>query len=80
LQNITPRIQFNISVLINKKLSQIWGGKIFSLQPVQEVIFPGIRQRKREASLSLPSDAEVKKLWSISSAPLYTPSWHRVWL
>jgi hypothetical protein len=33
--------------------------------------FPGVKQQGREADHSLPTSAEVKKMWIYTSTPLY---------
>jgi hypothetical protein len=34
-------------------------------------LFPGVKRQGRETDLSLPTSAEVKKMWIYTSTPLY---------
>jgi hypothetical protein len=43
-------------------------------QWVSEALSPGVKRQGREADLSPPTSAEVKKIWIYTSTP-HTPSW-----
>jgi hypothetical protein len=39
------------------------------IQWVQEAVYPGVKQQKREADNSPPASAEVNKMWIYTSTP-----------